>query len=322
MVNAEQQTEAAFMACVPHVPFIVMQDRGANREFWDAYERQAAALKAFDPELVFVFGADHYSGQHLRLMPPFIVGQIAEAVDDDGGFPGRLDVPTDVSLACAEYLIGQEFDVATSYAMEVDHGFSNVIRNFLGAVDAKPVVPVFINSLCHPRPTMKRCRKLGEAIGTFAAGLGKRVAFLGSGGLSHETSEIFPQFDTAPNERVRDYIVHGGSRGELSRDRWLAELHDGLEVVSQMLIDKVPGVGSVSRSWDDRFLATFASGDLEAFDSWSDADIVKGGGNSAGEVRQWVAAAAAAKAAGAAKITVDYYQHGLPMGVAAVVVHA
>lgn len=315
------EPSSVFMACVPHVPFLVLQEREANGSFWEAYERQAERLRAFDPDVVFVFGADHYSAQHLRLMPPFAIGMRAEAIGDDGGFPGPLDVPMDTALRCTEHLIDNEFDVATSYAMEVDHGFSNVIHHFLGAVDAWPVVPVFINSLCHPRPTFRRCRKFGEAIGTFAAGLGGRVAFLGSGGLSHDTGDIFPQFDSAPSESVRDYIVHGGRKGELTRERWLDDLHGGLQVVNQMLLDRVPGVGSVSESWDRRFLDTFV-GDLAAFDSWSDEAVTREGGNSAGEVRQWIAAAAAAKAAGAGEIVMDHCRHDLPMGVAAAVVHA
>ncbi|MGH8247772.1 MAG: 3-carboxyethylcatechol 2,3-dioxygenase, partial [Gammaproteobacteria bacterium] len=176
-----------------------MQARELNSEFWKAYEHRAADVRAFDPEVVFVFGADHYEGHHLKSMPAFMVGQEAEAIDDYGGFPGRLNVPGDIAIACASSLMNREFDVAVSYAMQVDHGFSSVLHNVLGAIDAKPVVPIFVNALCHPRPSFKRCREFGQAVGRFAAGLGKRVLFLGSGGLSHETGEVFPQVDAAPD---------------------------------------------------------------------------------------------------------------------------
>jgi 2,3-dihydroxyphenylpropionate 1,2-dioxygenase len=316
-------TEAkAFLGCVPHAPFMMLQDRQLNQPFWDAYEAQAKALRAFDPELVFVFGADHYSGQHMRLMPSFAIGQAAEAIDDDGGYPGKLDVPFDLSLACATHVIEAGIDIGTSFAMEVDHGFSAVIGNFLGAIDAKPVIPVFVNALAAPRPTFRRCRMLGEAIGEFAAGLGKRVAFLGSGGLSHETGDVFPQYIEASDPRTRDYILHGGASGGLDRQTWLDEMHDGLQIVNGLLLDRVPGVGEIRPDWDDNFLRLFAAGDLTVFDDWKDADVVRTGGNGAGEVRQWIAAAAAAQKAGAGAISVDFYQHDLPMGVASVVVHA
>lgn len=315
-------TPKAFLGCVPHAPFMMLQDRELNRPFWDAYAAQARALQAFDPELVFVFGADHYSGQHMRLMPSFAIAQAAEAIDDDGGYPGKLDVPSELSLACAAHVIERGIDVATSFAMEVDHGFSAVIGNFLGAVDARPTIPVFVNALAAPRPTFKRCRLLGEAVGEFAATLGKRVAFLGSGGLSHETGEIFPQYLDASDARTREYILHGGTRGELTREVWIAEMREGLQAVNGMLLDHVPGVGEIREEWDDEFLRLFTAGDLTVFDAWTDAEVLREGGNGAGEVRQWIAAAAAAQKAGAGPITVDYYSHGLPMGVASVVAHA
>lgn len=311
-----------FLGCVPHAPFMMLQDRVLNEPFWDAYEQQARALRAFDPDLVFVFGADHYSGHHMRLMPSFAIGQAAEAIADDGGCPGKLDVPFDLSLACATYAIEHGIDVATSFSMEVDHGFSAVIGNFLGAIDAKPVIPIFVNALAAPRPTFKRCRMLGEVIGEFAAGLNKRVAFLGSGGLSHETGEVFPQWLEAPSQRTKDYILHGGAKGGLDRQTWLDEMHDGLQIVNGLLLDRTPGVGEIREDWDDEFLRLFAAGDMTVFDAWKDADVLRDAGNGAGEVRQWIAAASAAQKAGAGPINVDYYSHDLPMGVASVVTHA
>jgi 2,3-dihydroxyphenylpropionate 1,2-dioxygenase len=315
-------TPKAFLGCVPHAPFMMLQDRALNQPFWDAYAEQVAAFRAFDPELVFVFGADHYSGQHMRLMPSFAIAQAAEAIDDDGGFPGKLDVPSELSLACATHVVEAGIDIATSFAMEIDHGFSAVTGHFLGAIDAKPVIPVFINALAAPRPTFKRCRLLGEAIGTFAAGLGKRVAFLGSGGLSHETGDIFPQYLEASDERTREYILHGGAKGELTREVWIDEMRGGLQVVNGLLLAHTPGVGEIRPEWDEEFLRLFTSGDLTVFDAWTDADVLREGGNGAGEVRQWIAAAAAAQKAGAGPISVDFYSHGLPMGVASVVAHA
>lgn len=322
MNNPESGPGAAFLTCAPHVPFLALQDRALNDGFWKAYEARIAAFNAFDPELVIVFGADHYDGQLLRAMPTFLIGQVATAIDDRGGHPGPLHIPKDIAIGCAEHLVNQHFDITNSYAMEVDHGFSGILHHFMGRLDARPVVPIFINALCHPRPTFKRCRELGEAVGRFAASLGKRVAFLGSGGLSHDTGPMFPQVDTATDEGVREYIIHGGSRGGWSREQWIGEINKGLDVVNEQLLARVPGVGQVNKEWDVTFLETFAAGDLRAFDSWADADVVRKGGYGGGEVRQWIAAASAAQAAGARQLVVDYYNPDTPIGVAAVVVHA
>ena len=313
---------AAQAVCVPHLPFITMQARELNAGFWAAYDARAAALRRFDPELVFVFGSDHYEGQVLRSMPAFMVGQAAEAVDDRGGFPGRLDVPGDIALACAEYLVDAEFDIATSYAMQVDHGFSNVVHQLFGAIGARPIVPIFVNALSHPRPTFRRCRRFGEAVGRFAATLGKRVAFVGSGGLSHETGEVFPQVFEAPDAATREFLIHGGLHGEMTREQWRSNLDAGLAVVNELLIQRTPGIGNIKPDWDQAFLRTLESQDLSTFDAWTDAEVLRTAGNGAGEIREWIAALAAAQAAGAARIVVDHYEAGTCIGVAAAVVHA
>jgi 2,3-dihydroxyphenylpropionate 1,2-dioxygenase len=322
MNNRESGRSQALLTCAPHVPFLALQDRALNRGFWHAYEARIAAFKAFDPELVIVFGADHYDGQLFKAMPTFLVGQIAEAIDDRGGHPGALNVPKEIAISCAEYLIEQHFDIVTSYAMELDHGFSGILHAFMGRLDARPVLPIFVNSLGHPRPTFKRCREFGEAVGRFAATLGKRIAFLGSGGLSHDTGPMFPQVDSAASDTVREYIIHGGTRGGLSREQWIGEISKGLDFVNEQLQRRVPGVGSVDKAWDAAFLATLTAGNLGAFDDWVDADVVQRAGNGAGEIRQWIAAASAARVVGASELVIDYYDPDSPIGVAAVVVHA
>jgi hypothetical protein len=82
-------------------------------------------------------------------------------------------------------------------------------------------------------------------------------------------------------------------------------------------------VGQVRKEWDQEFLRTLASSrDLSAFDDWQDEDVLRAGGNGAGEVREWIAACAAAHAAGVSELRIDYYEAGTCIGVAAVVVHA
>ena len=322
MSGKTSPSTAAYAFCVPHLPFMIMQARELNADFWAAYDAGANDLRRFDPEVVFVFGSDHYEGQVLKSMPAFMVGQAAEAVADRGGFPGALNVPSDIALACVEYLINSEFDVATSYAMQVDHGFSNVLHQVLGSIDAYPAVPIFVNALIHPRPTFRRCRRFGEAVGRFAATLGKRVAFLGSGGLSHETGDVFPQIHEARDEATRDFLIHGGSKGAISREQWRSNLDAGLDVVNGLLMQRTPGIGNVKTDWDERFLDLLASQDLRAFDAWRDDEVYRSAGNGAGEVREWIAALAAAKSAGAGNVVVDHYEAGTCIGVAAAVVHA
>lgn len=312
----------AHAVCVPHLPFMTIQDRSLNAPFWAAFDARAAALRAFDPEIVFVFGSDHYEGQQMAGMPTFAIGHAAEAIDDRGGFPGRLRVPENVARACAEFLVNEEFDVVSSYSMQVDHGFSAVLHHLFGAVNARLVVPVFVNALCHPRPTFRRCRRLGDAIGRFAATLGQRVAFVGSGGLSHDTGDIFPQVFDVKDQALRDYLIHGGRRGALTREMWRSNLNAGLVEINKLLEQRTPGVGDIRPAWDENFLRELTAGDLARFDGWDDSRVMREGGNGAGEVREWIAALAAASAMGASRVVLDHYEAGTCIGVAAAVVHA
>lgn len=273
--------------------------------------------------MVFVFGGDHYDNVFLNLIPQFMIGHRAHALDDCGGKPGVLDVPMEISRPLASHLTEAGFDIATSYDMGLDHGFSNVLGLFLGELDSRPVVPVYINTIADPRPTMRRCRELGTAIGAFAAGLGKRVAFLGSGGLSHETDMIFPQYDTAPNKIVRDYIVSGGAAGKLTRQEYIDNVQNAMDGINdQLLRGEVVDGSFVSREWDEKFLAALGSGDLSQFDSWTDAEIRAGGGSGDAEIRLWVAAAAAAAQAGARHVVIDYYSDDSTLGIGAGVAHS
>jgi len=322
MTTPEEHRGSVYAVCVPHLPFMVIQDRSLNAPLWAAYDAQAERLRQFDPDLVYVFGSDHYEGQLMRHLSPFVIGISAEAVPDRGGFPGRLQVPEPIARGCAEFLMEEDFDVAVSHDMQVDHGFSQVMHHMLGGVGGMPSIPVFVNALAHPRPSFARCRALGAAVGRYAARTGTRIAVLGSGGLSHETGDIFPQVQDVTDPVLREFLIHGGSRGGLSRETWRSNLKTGLAAINALLEAKTPGVGEVRPHWDAEFLRLLQAGDLTVFDAWRDATVLREGGNGAGEVRSWIAAMAAAQALGAGAPVIDYYEAGTCLGVAAVVAHA
>ncbi len=312
----------AYFACVPHVPILSLQEKQQNPEFWEAYDRRIAEFDQFNPDVVIAFGGDHYSNLYLENAPTFLVGHIAEAINDCGGFPGKLNVPMELSTAMAAYLVEHDFDISVSYAMSVDHGFSNCLSRFLhGNLAARPVIPVHINSLSAPRPSMKRCRQLGEAIGNWARTTGKKVAFLGSGGLSHQTNFIFPQYDTAPDENIRTFLVHGEAGGTITAEKWHHDIEVGMYKFSADLIDGSFKAPWINKEWDEAFLKVFGQGDISGFDAWKDEDVLDKAGYGGGEIRMWIAAAAAGLAAGAPKPVVDFYSEATTFAVGAGIAH-
>jgi 2,3-dihydroxyphenylpropionate 1,2-dioxygenase len=169
--------------------------------------------------------------------------------------------------------------------------------------------------------SLKRCRLLGEAVGRWAAGLGKRVAFLGSGGLSHDVSTIYPQYDDAPSEQARALLVYGHARLGIDLQQSLLEVRELMLGHAAHLLSGGDSPVGANPAWDKAFLDLFAA-DLTALDAWSDAQVLAGGGSGGGEVRMWVAAGAAAQAAGAGPIVIDFFTPRSTLGFGLGVAHA
>lgn len=317
---------ACHLVCVSHGPALA-RPNPAPREHAAveaAYEARARALQAFAPDLVIMFAPDHYTGVHLQLVPPFCVGLACESVADYGGFPGRFAVPEDTAWACIEALRAAEFDVAVSYAMTVDHGFSQPLHRLAGALDRYPVVPILINAICRPAASFRRVRKLGEAVGAFARGLGCRVAFLASGGLSHHPVNVFPQDLASADPALRDYLTYGGGKGEMSRAGWVEHMSEMTRLGGERVKrgEMVAADFRINPEWDREFLRLFAAGDLTAFDAWRPEEVIAQAGVAAIEVQQWIAAAAAARAMGCGPPVIDLYVAAVEYRLAVGVAHA
>ena len=151
---------ASALLCASHSPLNYCYARKPAR--WDeieqVYRERRSALRAFDPELVFAFGSDHFNGFFMKLMPAFCVGAAAQSAADIGGFEGPLNVPGDTALDCVQSLRQSGLDPAVSYDMTVDHAFSQTLTRVLGGLDRYPTIPVFINCVTEPFVPFKRTR--------------------------------------------------------------------------------------------------------------------------------------------------------------------
>jgi 2,3-dihydroxyphenylpropionate 1,2-dioxygenase len=164
------------MVCASHSPLIYFPGRetpdiDAMRV---AIEDTRARVAAFDPQLIVMFGCDHYGGHQMASMPAFCVGVAATALADVGGTPGTLAVPAKIAVDCVNALRNDDIDVAVSYAMEVDHGFSQVLHEIAGGIGRYPVIPIFVSCLQPPFVPVKRARALGAAMARFVSKLDPR----------------------------------------------------------------------------------------------------------------------------------------------------
>jgi 2,3-dihydroxyphenylpropionate 1,2-dioxygenase len=258
-------------------------------------------VREYDPELVVIFSPDHYNGFFYKLMPPFCIGTAAVGVGDYGTQAGPLNVPDDIASECAKAVLDAGVDVAISASMDVDHGTVQPLQTLFGDATARPVIPIFINSVATPLGPLKRARALGAAVGRFASTLGKRVLILGSGGLSHDPP--VPTLATAPPAAL-DRIVHG--RPMTSEQRQARQVAV-MEAAQDFAHGNSP-LQPLNPEWDHRLLDIFDRGELTELDGWSNEWIAREAGNSAHEIRTWVAAFAALASQGPYKTLVRYYR--------------
>jgi len=258
----------------------------------------------FDPELVVIFSPDHYNGFFYRCMPPFCIGTAATGVGDYGTGTGALDVPAALATALAEHVLDSGVDVAISAGMDVDHGTVQPLETLFGEASAVPVIPIFINSVATPLGPLHRSRALGTAVGTFLAGLDRRVLVVGSGGLSHDPP--VPTLATAPPAALERIVQGTPMTAEQRRAR-----QDAVTAAAREFAAGAGPCRALNPDWDRSFLDLMDTGRFGELDHWTNSWIAGEAGNSAHEVRTWVAAFAALAAQGPYR-TVDHYYRAAP----------
>jgi 2,3-dihydroxyphenylpropionate 1,2-dioxygenase len=277
----------------------------------------------FAPELIVLFGPDHFNGVMHDMMPPFCIGAMAESIGDYGTAKGPLTVPTALAMDCASSVLDSGIDVAVSHRLRVDHGFAQPLELLTERIDRVPVLPVFINCIAAPLTSLKRIRLLGNAIGRYLARAqtDKRILIVGSGGLSHDPP--IPSLETG-SEAVRHRLMNGLVRTPEEQSAQEARVVEAARAFAQ---PGYSGSGGMSMAplnpeWDMRILNLLCSGHPSSLDAMTNAEIVAAGGRSAQEIRTWVAAFACLAAFGPSEAHIDYY-HAIPDWVAGfAIVHA
>ncbi len=295
---------AVQLICCSHSPLMTTDveesEADVHASFFRELDSCARALHAFNPDLVVVFGPDHFNGFFYELMPSFCIGTAAVGTKDWHLESGPLRVPRELALSCIRFMQSRDFDLALSHDMKVDHGITIPLYKLTGALNRYNVLPVFINCAADPRPSFRRVRGFGEALGEFLADQDMRITLIGSGGLSHDPPT--PRLDMSPPDVAQRLIKRQTPSQE--------ELDARESRVVRAARDLVAGKGPClppSEQWDRDFLSTFMAGKLSDFDRMSDVEIDRLAGFGAHEVRTWVAAASAAHKIGRLQTELRYY---------------
>jgi protocatechuate 4,5-dioxygenase beta chain len=145
------------------------------------------------PDVAVVFYNDHGLNFFLDKLPTFAVGAAQEYRNEDEGWgiPVARAAAGDPQLSwhLINGLVADEFDITICQEMLVDHAVTIPLM-LMWPRQAWPVkiVPVSINTVQHPLPSVGRCLKLGRSIGRALASYAQdlRVLVVGTGGLSHQ----------------------------------------------------------------------------------------------------------------------------------------
>lgn len=161
-----------------------------------AFDETGQRLKALKPDVLVMLSPDHWVNFFIDNLPSFCIG-IGEEHDGPPEpfmktvYPHKT-LPGHPAFGnhLLETALQNDFDPAISHRLKLDHGFCVPLWR-MGVDPALPIVPIIVNQLERPLPTLRRCiawgKMLRKAIDSYPGDL--RVAVLGTGGLSHSIGE-------------------------------------------------------------------------------------------------------------------------------------
>jgi aromatic ring-opening dioxygenase catalytic subunit (LigB family) len=170
----------------------------------DGYERAGERLRALEPDAVVLVTGEHFAN-FFAVIPPFCIhiGEQTEGPIEPWLGVERRVIPTSAPLgdAILHAALAAGRDLAFSHELLLDHG-SIVPLELMGVPAQLPVVPLIVNTLVEPLPTLDSCRRLGEVLGETLQASDQRVVLIGAGGLSHwpgmaEAGKMSPEWDRA-----------------------------------------------------------------------------------------------------------------------------
>ena len=182
-----------------HVPSIgkAIADKKENDPYWAPFFRGFDYVHQWlaraKPDVAVVFYNDHGLNFFLDKLPTFAVGAADQyrSEDEGWGIPVSQAARGDAAFSwhLINTLVADDFDVTMCQDMLIDHAVTIPMSlMWPGATWPVKIVPVEINTVQHPLPSLKRCLALGRSIGRAIESYPQdlRVMVVGTGGLSHQ----------------------------------------------------------------------------------------------------------------------------------------
>lgn len=164
------------------------------KPFFDGFHFVHGWLQRERPDVVVAFYNDHGLNFFLDKLPTFAIGAAAEYRSEDEGWgipvsQSAQGIP-ELSWHLINAAVGDDFDITMCQEMLIDHALTIPLSLMWPGKGTWPVriVPVAVNTVQHPLPSVRRCLELGRSIGRAIESFPghQKVLVLGTGGLSHQ----------------------------------------------------------------------------------------------------------------------------------------
>jgi len=203
-------------------------------------------LEQARPDAIVIFSTDHFDRCFYDNLPPFLVavGETAEGPVNEWLKISKVKLR--VAGELGRFLVSEGLENGVDFASSADLGLDHaevVPLSYLTPRWDIPIVPIVVNAFAPPMPSLKRCMQVGAFVREVLERWPerKRVAVVGTGGLSHwvglpETGRVNAEFDRwflsclvesrgaeviAEYKRPEELEKEAGNGGQEIRD-WLA----------------------------------------------------------------------------------------------------
>jgi aromatic ring-opening dioxygenase catalytic subunit (LigB family) len=217
-------------------------DKGDKSDIYAGFKEVGNALATCRPDTIVVISDDHLHNFYLDNFPAFCIG-----AGDSYAAPAEHWLKAEKHQLKGDSVLGahllgealnEGFDPSFSMNLILDHGVLTPLV-LAGISTTVTIVPLLINCVQPPMPTMRRCLDWGRMLGRAIASCAQvgRVALLATGGISHDVATprmgfVNEAFDreflrllTAPNDDelvnfCKDHVNEAGNGAEEIRN-WL-----------------------------------------------------------------------------------------------------
>lgn len=188
-----------------------------------AFDEVGRRYRACRPDILVLVSPDHWVNFFINNLPAVLIG-IGEQHDGPPEpfmkkvYPHRtLTGHAKFGRHLLDTALTNDFEPSLSHRLTLDHG-SCIPLWRMGIGPETPIVPILVNDLEQPMPSIRRCLSWGRLVRTAIESYpgSERIAVLATGGLSHSIGEATMGWIDEPFDRACISHFQAGEERALS----------------------------------------------------------------------------------------------------------